>query len=138
MAWMDTLYRPELVEERWQATWDEEGLFEAHADDPRPTYVIAVPPPDVTGALHMGLPLNGTRPDVLVRWHRMRGFNALWQPGYDHAGIATQNVVERELAKQGVTRQDLGREAFVERVWRWLEEYGGIIMGQYRRLGASL
>ena len=138
MARMDSLYRPELAEERWQATWEEEGLFEAHADDSRPTYVIAVPPPNVTGALHMGHALNGTLQDVLVRWHRMRGFNALWQPGYDHAGIATQNVVEKELAKQGVTRQDLGREAFVERVWRWLEEYGGIIMGQYRRLGASL
>jgi valyl-tRNA synthetase len=135
---MDSLYRPELVEERWQKAWEEEGLFEARPDDPRPAYTIAVPPPNVTGALHMGHALNGTLQDVLVRWHRMRGFNALWQPGYDHAGIATQNVVEKELAREGLTRHDVGREAFVERVWAWLEEYGGIIMGQYRRLGASL
>jgi valyl-tRNA synthetase len=135
---MDSLYRPELVEERWQRTWEEEGLFAAEPDPDRPAYTIAVPPPNVTGALHMGHALNGTIQDVLVRWHRMRGFNTLWQPGYDHAGIATQNVVEKELAKQGLTRHDLGREAFLERVWEWLEEYGGIIMGQYRRLGASL
>jgi valyl-tRNA synthetase len=138
MAAMDSPYRPELVEERWQRTWEEEGLFEARPGGDRPAYVIAVPPPNVTGALHMGHALNGTIQDVLVRWHRMRGFNALWQPGYDHAGIATQNVVEKELAKEGKTRHDLGREAFVERVWEWLREYGGIIMGQYRSLGASL
>ena len=93
---------------------------------------------NVTGALHMGHALNGTIQDVLMRWHRMRGLNALWQPGYDHAGIATQNVVEKELAREGLTRHDLGREQFVERVWAWLHEYGGIIMGQFRRLGASL
>ncbi len=138
MAAVDSLYRPELVEERWQRTWEEEGLFEAHPADDREAYAIAVPPPNVTGALHMGHALNGTLQDVLVRWQRMRGRNALWQPGYDHAGIATQNVVERELAKEGLSRHDLGRDAFVERVWAWLEEYGGIIMGQYRRLGASL
>ena len=132
------LYRPKLVEERWQRTWEAEGLFEAQADDARPPYAIAVPPPNVTGALHMGHALNGTLQDVLIRWHRMRGLNALWQPGYDHAGIGTQVVVEKELAKDGLTRHDVGREAFVERVWAWLEEYGGIIMGQYRRLGASL
>jgi valyl-tRNA synthetase len=135
---VDSRYRPEDVEPRWQRAWEEEGLYEADASSERPPYVIAVPPPNVTGALHMGHALNGTLQDVLIRWHRMRGFNALWQPGYDHAGIATQNVVEKELAKEGLTRHDVGREAFVERVWAWLEEYGGIIMGQYRRLGASL
>jgi valyl-tRNA synthetase len=135
---VDSRYRPEDVEPRWQRAWEEEGLYEADASSERPPYVIAVPPPNVTGALHMGHALNGTLQDVLIRWHRMRGFNALWQPGYDHAGIATQNVVEKELAKDGLTRHDVGREAFVERVWAWLEEYGGIIMGQYRRLGASL
>ena len=138
MTVMDSHYRPELVEERWQQAWESEGLFEADAAEDRETYVIAVPPPNVTGALHMGHALNGTLQDVLIRWHRMRGFDTLWQPGYDHAGIATQNVVEKELARDGKTRHDLGREAFVERVWEWLEEYGGIIMGQYRRLGASL
>jgi valyl-tRNA synthetase len=100
--------------------------------------VIAVPPPNVTGALHMGHALNGSIQDVLIRWHRMRGFNALWQPGYDHAGIATQAVVEKELRKEGTSRFELGREAFVERVWAWLHEYGGVIMGQFRRLGCSL
>ena len=100
--------------------------------------MIAVPPPNVTGALHMGHALNGSIQDALIRWHRMRGFNTLWQPGFDHAGISTQAVVEKELRKQGTSRQELGREAFVERVWEWLHEYGGIIMSQFRRLGCSL
>ena len=138
MHGMDARYEPAGVESRWQETWEAEGLFNADPDPDRSPYVIAVPPPNVTGALHMGHALNGTIQDVLIRWHRMRGFNALWQPGYDHAGIATQNVVEKDLATQGKSRHDLGREAFLERVWAWLEEYGGIIMGQYRRLGASL
>jgi valyl-tRNA synthetase len=135
---MEPLYQPQGVEERWQHTWEEERLYHAEADDPRPTYVIAVPPPNVTGALHMGHALNGSLQDALIRWHRMRGFNALWQPGFDHAGIATQAVVERELRKEGTTRFELGREAFVERVWAWLREYGGVIMSQFRRLGCSL
>jgi valyl-tRNA synthetase len=135
---MDTLYKPQGVEERWQQTWEEEGLYAADTASDKPPYVIAVPPPNVTGALHMGHALNGSIQDVLIRWHRMRGFNALWQPGYDHAGIATQAVVEKELRKVGTTRFDLGREAFVERVWEWLRQYGGVIMGQFRRLGCSL
>ena len=100
--------------------------------------MICIPPPNVTGELHMGHALNASIQDLLIRLHRMRGFNTIWQPGYDHAGIATQNVIERELAKEGLTRHDLGREAFVERTWAWLEKYGGVIMGQLRRLGASL
>src|SRR5713101_8459380 len=132
------LYKPQGVEERWQRTWEEERLYHAEADDPRPTYVIAVPPPNVTGALHMGHALNGSIQDALVRWHRMRGFNTLWQPGFDHAGIATQAVVEKELRREGTLRLELGREAFVERVWEWLHEYGGVIMRQFRRLGCSL
>src|SRR4051812_17989809 len=135
---LEPLYKPQGVEERWQQTWEQERLYHADPDDPGPTYVIAVPPPNVTGALHMGHALNGTLQDVLIRQHRMRGFNTLWQPGYDHAGIATQAVVEKELRKEGTTRQELGREAFVERVWEWLHEYGGRIMGQFRRLGGSL
>jgi valyl-tRNA synthetase len=140
---MDPLYRPEGVEARWQKTWEEEGLYAAGAgarrdDTYTETYTICVPPPNVTGELHMGHALNGTLQDVLIRWHRMRGFDTLWQPGYDHAGIATQNVVENELAREGLTRQDLGREAFVERTWEWLERTGRTIMGQFRRLGASL
>jgi len=135
---MDPLYRPQGVEERWQRAWEEEGLYHADVDAPGETYVIAVPPPNVTGALHMGHALNGSIQDALVRWHRMRGFNTLWQPGFDHAGIATQAVVEKELRRHGSSRLEIGREAFVERVWEWLHEYGGVIMGQFRRLGCSL
>jgi valyl-tRNA synthetase len=135
---MEPLYRHDGVEERWQRIWEEERLYSADPEQPGEAYVIAVPPPNVTGALHMGHALNGSIQDALVRWHRMRGFNTLWQPGFDHAGIATQAVVEKELRKQGVSRLELGREAFVERVWEWLHEYGGVIMGQFRRLGCSL
>jgi valyl-tRNA synthetase len=132
------LYNPHGVEERWQTIWEEERLYHADVDAPGETYVIAVPPPNVTGALHMGHALNGSIQDALIRLHRMRGFNTLWQPGFDHAGIATQAVVERELREQGVSRLELGREKFVERVWEWLHEYGGVIMSQFRRLGCSL
>jgi valyl-tRNA synthetase len=136
---MESLYRPEGVERRWQQTWETEGLYAAGAgrrsDE---SFVICVPPPNVTGELHMGHALNGTIQDVLVRWHRMRGYDTLWQPGYDHAGISTQNVVEKQLAAEGTSRQAIGREAFVARTWEWLETTGRTIMGQYRRLGASL
>ena len=135
---MEPLYTPLGVEERWQRAWEEEGLFHADPEATGETYVIAIPPPNVTGALHMGHALNGTLQDSLIRWHRMRGFNALWQPGYDHAGIATQAVVEKELRREGTSREELGRDAFVARVWEWLHEYGGVIMGQFRRLGCSL
>ncbi len=136
---MEPLYRPEGVEERWQQAWESEGLYRAGAGKRRDeTFVICVPPPNVTGALHMGHALNGSLQDVLTRWHRMQGFDTLWQPGYDHAGIATQNVVEKQLAKEGTSRKELGREAFVERVWRHLEETGRTIKGQFRSLGASL
>jgi valyl-tRNA synthetase len=136
---MDARYDPAGVEARWQRTWEAEGLYRAAAGARRDeSYVICVPPPNVTGDLHMGHALNGTLQDVLVRWHRMRGFDTLWQPGYDHAGIATQNVVERQLALEGLTRHDLGRDAFVARTWEWLERTGRTIFGQYRALGASL
>jgi valyl-tRNA synthetase len=136
---MESRYAPSEVEARWQTAWEAEGLYAAGAgkrhDD---TYVICVPPPNVTGELHMGHALNGSIQDVLIRWHRMRGFDTLWQPGYDHAGISTQNVVERALAREGTSRQEIGREAFVERTWEWLEKTGRTIMGQFRRLGCSL
>src|SRR5438093_5900802 len=135
---MDPLYKPEGVEERWARIWEEEGLYGADPYSDAPSYVIAVPPPNVTGRLHMGHALNGTLQDILIRWHRMRGFNTLWQPGFDHAGIATQNVVEKQLIAEGTTRQEIGREAFLERTWAWLETTGRTIMGQFRRLGASL
>ncbi len=135
---MDPLYKPAGVEERWQRVWEEEGHYGADPYSDAPTYVIAVPPPNVTGRLHMGHALNGTTQDILIRWHRMRGFNTLWQPGYDHAGIATQAVVEKELRKEGTSRQEIGREGFLERIWAWLHQYGGEIMDQFRRLGCSL
>jgi valyl-tRNA synthetase len=135
---MEPLYTPAGVEERWQRTWEGEGLYRADAESEKPAYAIAVPPPNVTGVLHMGHALNASIQDVLIRWHRMRGFNALWQPGYDHAGIATQAVVEKKLRSEGTSRLEIGREAFLEHVWAWLREYGGVIMGQFRRLGCSL
>ncbi len=137
---MDPLYKPEGVEAHWQQTWEEEGLYAAGAGARREetTFVICVPPPNVTGDLHMGHALNGALQDVLIRWHRMRGYDTLWQPGYDHAGIATQNVVEKALANEGLTRQEIGRDAFAARTWAWLETTGRTIMGQFRRLGASL
>src|SRR5436190_2322838 len=135
---MEPLYRPQGVEERWQRTWEESGDYGADPASEQPPYVIAVPPPNVTGVLHMGHALNAAIQDVLIRWHRMRGFNTLWQPGYDHAGIATQAVIEKQLRAEGTSRLEIGREAFLERVWAWLHEYGGVIMGQFRRLGASL
>jgi len=138
-ATMEPLYRPDGVEAQWQHTWEREGLYAAGAGATREeSYVICVPPPNVTGDLHLGHALNGSIQDVLVRWHRMRGYRTLWQPGYDHAGISTQNVVEKQLASEGLTRHDLGRDAFVARTWEWLETTGRTIMTQYRRLGASL
>src|SRR5690242_4799816 len=117
---MDPLYRPQGVEQRWQKAWEDESLYGADASSRQPPYVIAVPPPNVTGVLHMGHAMNASYEDVLIRWHRMRGFNTLWQPGYDHAGIATQAVVERQLRSEGTSRLAIGRDAFVERVWEWL------------------
>jgi valyl-tRNA synthetase len=136
---MDTRYDPHGVEERWQRAWEEEGLYTAGAGARRPdTFVICVPPPNVTGELHMGHALNGSMQDALVRWNRMRGFDTLWQPGYDHAGISTQNVVEKQLIAEGTSRQAIGREAFLERTWDWLDKTGRTIMAQFRRLGCSL
>ena len=135
---MQPLYDPSGVEPRWQETWEREGLYAADADDPRPSYVDAHPPPNVTGELHMGHALQLALADAVIRMKRMQGFNVLFQPGYDHAGISTQNAVEKHLAKEGRTRQELGREAFEALVWDWLREYGGTIMTQFRRIGASL
>jgi valyl-tRNA synthetase len=136
---VDTRYDPHGVEERWQRAWEDEGLYRAGAGARRDdTFVICVPPPNVTGELHMGHALNGSIQDSLIRWYRMRGFDTLWQPGYDHAGISTQNVVEKQLLAEGTSRQEIGREAFLERTWSWLEQTGRTIMGQFRQLGCSL
>jgi valyl-tRNA synthetase len=135
---MEPLYNPHGVEERWQKTWEAESLYRADADDPRETFVICLPPPNVTDRLHMGHALNASVQDTLIRWHRMREFNTLWQPGYDHAGIALQAVMTRRLAAEGLTLHDVGREAFVQRCWDFIRDYGGQIMAQLRSLGASL
>jgi len=132
-----TAYDPKELEERWYRFWEERGFFYAEVDDPRPGFCITIPPPNVTGSLHMGHALNHTIHDIVARYKRMQGFNVLVVPGTDHAGIATQVVVEKELAKEGKTRHDLGREKFLERVWAWKEQYGGIILQQMRKLGCS-
>ncbi len=134
-------YEPGAIEARWAEYWVKEKLFHVETPPPgetRPAYTLLLPPPNVTGRLHMGHMLNQTQMDILVRWHRMRGFITLWLPGTDHAGIATQMMVERQLAKEGKERRDMGREKFVERVWEWKREYGGAILDQMKRLGASV
>jgi len=125
------------VESTCYAFWENQGFFHARVDGPEPPFSIVIPPPNVTGQLHMGHALNNTLQDILCRYRRLKGFDVLWMPGTDHAGIATQNVVERQLAEQGLSRHELGREAFLEKVWQWREKYGGIIINQLKRLGAS-
>ena len=134
---LDKTYRPAEVEEKTYKLWEESGAFAADPASGRPPYTIMIPPPNVTGSLHMGHALNNTLQDILIRYKRMCGFDALWQPGMDHAGIATQMVVERQLESQGKTRHDLGREKFIDKVWEWKAQSGGAITGQLRRLGAS-
>jgi valyl-tRNA synthetase len=131
-------YSPAEVETRRYEGWVAAGYFTASAEVPAPSFTIVIPPPNVTGSLHIGHALDHTLIDALIRRRRMQGYNTLWLPGMDHAGIATQNVVERELAGEGLSRHDLGREAFVERVWQWKAESGGKILGQMRRLGDSV
>src|ERR1700688_3058523 len=134
-------YEPGAIEARWAEYWVKEKLFHVEtpaAGETRPVFTLLLPPPNVTGRLHMGHMLNQTQMDILVRWHRMRGFITLWLPGTDHAGIATQMMVERDLAKEGKKRRDLGREKFIERVWEWKKLYGGAILDQMKRLGASV
>ena len=130
-------YEPQEIEERWAKAWFDEKLFRAENSGNGPAFSIALPPPNVTGSIHIGHLLEHTQIDMLVRWHRMKGNRTLWLPGMDHAGIATQFVVERELAKQKIRRQDLGREEFERRVWQWKAESGGVIKDQMVRLGAS-
>jgi valyl-tRNA synthetase len=130
-------YDPTRVEPHWYAIWEGRGYFHAEVDSPKKPYCIVIPPPNVTGSLHLGHALNNTLQDILIRYKRMDGYNALWMPGTDHAGIATQYVVERQLEKEGKTKEDLGREAFIGRVWQWKEESGGTIIRQLKRLGAS-
>src|SRR6202142_848855 len=133
-------YEPGAIETRWAEYWVQEKLFHVETPQPgdsRPVFTLLLPPPNVTGRLHMGHMLNQTQMDIIVRWHRMRGFITLWLPGTDHAGIATQMMVERQLATEGIKRSELGREKFIERVWEWKKHYGGVIPEQMKRLGAT-
>ncbi|WP_286952303.1 MULTISPECIES: valine--tRNA ligase [Aminobacterium] len=130
-------YDPTPIEDKWYSWWLESGLFHAEVDTTKEAFSIVIPPPNVTGSLHMGHAFNNTFQDIVCRYKRMNGFNVLWLPGTDHAGIATQNVVERELAKNGISRHDLGREEFVNKVWEWKEEYGSRIIEQMKKLGNS-
>ena len=133
---MDKTYQPHAIERSWYQTWEKKGYFKPSGEgDP---YCIMIPPPNVTGSLHMGHGFNNAIMDSLIRYHRMKGHNTLWQPGCDHAGIATQMVVERQLGAQGVSRHDLGREAFIDKIWEWKEQSGGTITNQIRRLGSSV
>jgi len=134
---MEKSYDPKKVEEKWYKIWLEKGYFEPKFDEKKPKFSIVIPPPNVTGALHIGHALNNTIQDVLIRYKRMDGYDVLWIPGTDHAGIATQNVVEKYIAKKGLTRHDLGREKFIKYVWEWKEKYGSTIINQLKKLGVS-
>ena len=133
----EKVYDPKRVEEKWYKLWLEKGYFRADPGSSKEPFSIVIPPPNITGSLHMGHALNNTLQDILVRFKRMKGHNCLWMPGTDHAGIATQNVVERELANEGLDRHQLGREEFIKRIWQWKEKYGGVIINQLKKLGAS-
>ena len=130
-------YEPHNVEDRWNEKWTEAGYFHAKIDPEKKPFTILIPPPNVTAALHMGHALNNSLQDIIIRFKRKQGFEALWLPGTDHAGIATQNVVERELKKEGKTRHDLGREKFIEKVWEWKHLQHGTIINQLKKMGAS-
>jgi valyl-tRNA synthetase len=130
-------YEPGEVEDRWYKYWEENGLFRGEASSEKEPYCIVIPPPNVTGSLHMGHALNNTLQDILCRYKRMKGYNVLWQPGTDHAGIATQNVVEKDLTAKGTDRHQVGREKFIELVWECRKKYGGVIINQLKRLGSS-
>jgi len=134
---LDKSYDPRQVEEKWYRYWLEHHYFRADEHSSLPSYSIVIPPPNVTGVLHIGHALNNTLQDILIRYKRMQGYNVLWMPGTDHAGIATQNVVEKQLMEEGLDRRTLGREKFIERVWKWKEQSGGTIIQQLKKLGAS-
>ncbi len=135
---LSTVYNPKIVEDHWYQYWMVNNLFQVkNYEEKEKNYSIVMPPPNITGSLHIGHALNNTLQDIVIRWKRMQGFNVLWLPGTDHAGIATQNVVEREIAKEGKTRYDLGREKFLERAWQWREEYGSNILNQLKKMGCS-
>ena len=135
---LDKAYDPKPVEDKWSKFWQDNGTFRADARSPKPKFSMVLPPPNVTGILHMGHALCFTLPDIITRWKRMQGFNCLWLPGTDHASIAVHNVIEQSLAEKGLSREKLGREEFLRIAWDWKERYGGVITTQLRKLGCSL
>ncbi len=137
MTELSSRFNPQDVEDKWLRSWEERNIFHAEPDPKKKPYTIVIPPPNVTGILHMGHALNNTLQDIMVRFKRMQGFATCWMPGTDHAGIATQNVVEKQLAKEGKKRQDVGREKFIERLWEWKKQYGDTIIHQLKKLGSS-
>ena len=134
LAGLSKSYDPAPIEDKWYAEWTRDGIFKGDVKSDKPPYSIVIPPPNVTGSLHLGHALDNTLQDILCRTKRMQGFNVLWMPGTDHAGIATQNVVERSLHAEGIVRHELGREAFVEKVWEWKNEYGSRIINQLKKI----
>src|SRR5512138_2274731 len=134
---MPKSYDPKLYEEEWYRVWESRGYFKPEIHPEGSPFTIIMPPPNVTGELHIGHALTASVEDILTRWHRMMGDAALWLPGEDHAAIAAQNVVEREIAKEGLTRYDLGREKFLDKMWEWTNQYRHVIADQHKRLGAS-
>ena len=135
---MKKTFSPKSIEQKWYKEWEVSGYFNADPKSKRPSFSIMIPPPNVTGSLHMGHGFQNTLMDALIRHKRMSGYDALWQVGTDHAGIVTQMVVERELEKEGLTREGLGREKFIDKVWQWKDKSGNNITNQLRRLGASV
>ena len=131
------VYEPQEVEDRLYAHWEELGCFKADNKSKKEPFTVVIPPPNVTGQLHMGHAMDETIQDILIRYKKLRGYETLWLPGTDHAGIATQIKVEEMLRKEGLTRYDLGREAFLERVWAWKEKYGSTIINQLKKLGSA-
>ena len=137
---LETVYNPQAVEKAVYESWEAAGAFRSQPDDTPhdKTFTIVIPPPNVTGALHLGHALNNTLQDILIRYYRMRGFNTLWQPGCDHAGIATQAVVERRIREtEGKNRHDIGREELVKRIWKWKDEYENRNIGQLKEMGCA-
>lgn len=130
-------FDPSVVEERLYNKWMEKKYFHTEVDKTKEPFCIVMPPPNITGQLHMGHALDNTMQDILIRWKRMAGYNALWVPGIDHASISTELKVVQKMASEGLTKEDVGREGFLERAWAWKEEYGGIILNQLRKLGCS-
>src|SRR5512137_1914850 len=135
---LERAYNPKTFEDKWYKYWEQSGFFKAHQDDARPRFSIVIPPPNVTGSLHMGHALQHTLHDILVRWKRMSGCNTLWLPGMDHASIAVHYVLDKQLEEEHKSRFDLGRERFLELAWEWRRTSGGTILNQMRRLGVSV